>query len=229
MQRAKFESWEESILLFVRVSLRCAPIIPRGLTIFKQSALFSVTVLLFLFKGYGKLSPDVADQAVTFFSQVSQHLVGISGDTGTAEHPPPPPTGMSGAVLFDPSSSAFRATTLWVLSLCLNMTCALWVLWRRWWYHDLPGQSGKPHWDAPARARACHSCARAAGRFSVGNMVEVVWLLLNSSVLLFFVGLVEFFLPVNRIVGWILLGYLVPLAFLYAWTTLLPCHFSSCR
>lgn len=213
----------------MRVSLRCAPIIPRGLTIFKQSALFSVTVLLFLFKGYGKLSPDVADQAVTFFSQVSQHLVGISGDTGTAEHPPPPPTGMSGAVLFDPSSSAFRATTLWVLSLCLNMTCALWVLWRRWWYHDLPGQSGKPHWDAPARARACHSCARAAGRFSVGNMVEVVWLLLNSSVLLFFVGLVEFFLPVNRIVGWILLGYLVPLAFLYAWTTLLPCHFSSCR
>jgi hypothetical protein len=214
----------------VRASLRCAPIVPRGLTILQQAALFSATVLLFLFKGYGKLSPDVADQAVTFFSQVSQHLVGISG--GTASHPPPPPpTGMSGAVLFEPSSSVVRATTLWVLSLCLNMTCALWVLWRQWWqpHHDPLGQSGKPHCDAPARAGACHSSARAAGRFSVGNVVEVVWLLLNSSVLLFFVGLVEFFLPVNRVIAWILLGYLVPLAFLYAWTTLLPCHFLSCR
>jgi hypothetical protein len=51
--------------------------------------------------------------------------------------------------------------------------------------------------------------------------VKVIWMLLHASVLIFFVGLVDFMLPINKTITRILLGYLT-LAFLCAATTLNP-------
>jgi hypothetical protein len=47
-------------------------------------------------------------------------------------------------------------------------------------------------------------------------VVEENWVLLNTSVIILFVGLVDFLLLINKTIIWILLGYLTPLAFLYA-------------
>jgi hypothetical protein len=58
-------------------------------------------------------------------------------------------------------------------------------------------------------------------------MVKANWVLLHASVILFFVGLVDFLLLINKTITWILLGYLTPLTFLYAAATLLPCHFPN--
>jgi hypothetical protein len=59
-------------------------------------------------------------------------------------------------------------------------------------------------------------------------MVEENWVLLNTSVVIFFVGLVDSLLLINKNITWILLGCLTPLAFLYAAAvTLLPCHFPN--
>jgi hypothetical protein len=58
-------------------------------------------------------------------------------------------------------------------------------------------------------------------------MVKANWVLLHTSVILFFVGLVDFLLLINKTITWILLGYLTPVAFLYAAATLLPCHFPN--
>jgi len=54
---------------------------------------------------------------------------------------------------------------------------------------------------------------------------EENWVLLNTSVIIFFFGLVDCLLRINKTITWILLGYLIPLAFLCAAVTLLPCHF----
>jgi hypothetical protein len=56
---------------------------------------------------------------------------------------------------------------------------------------------------------------------------EENWVLLNTSLIIFFVGLVDFLLRINKTIAWILLGYLTPLAFLYAAVMLLPCHFPT--
>ena len=55
---------------------------------------------------------------------------------------------------------------------------------------------------------------------------EENWVLSNTSVIIFFVGLVDFLLQIDKSITWILLAYLT-LAFLYAAVTLLPCHFST--
>ena len=58
-------------------------------------------------------------------------------------------------------------------------------------------------------------------------MAEENWVLLNTSVIIFFVGLVDFLLRINQTITWILLGYLTPFALLYAAVTLLTCLFPN--
>ena len=161
----------------------------------------------------------MVDQAVALFNQVT-----------SLHHPPPPALLLRlDAVLLERSSPVVRATTLWLLSLSLNMTCAVWVLWRQleWWRQsiDLLGKCGEPH--TPAQPRA-HLFPEIGTRFDKDHrMVKANWVLLHASVILFFVGLVDFLLLINKTITWILLGYLTPLTFLYAAATLLPCHFPN--
>src|SRR5712671_1272491 len=174
----------------------------------QQAVLFSTTVSLFIVENYGKLSPDVTDHAIALFSQISQQLVGISGDISPDASLP-----LSlDAPLFEPGSSVLRTTTMWFLSLGLNLAYALWILGQQWRQQDLDvfGQSGESHTPAPVpRYLPC--------------WVE------RFALLLFVVGLVDFILPVNKTVAWIVLGYLTPFALLYVATTLLPCHFPGSR
>jgi hypothetical protein len=185
------------------------------------AGLLSAAILLFVIESYNtSLSPEVVDQAVALFNQV------------TSLHQPPLPALLPlrlDAALLERSSSVVRATTLWLLSLGLNITCAVWVLWRQleWWHQsiDLLGKSGEAH--TPARPRP-HLFPEVGTRFAKDHrMVKANWVLLHTSVILFFVGLVDFLLLINKTITWILLGYLTPVAFLYAAATLLPCHFPN--
>jgi len=173
----------------------------------QQAGLFSIAVSLSIIEGYTRLSPDPADQAVALFDQLS-HLVGIPADT---------PLVLKAAASFKPSPSAVRATTLWFLSLSMNVTCVFWVLWQQWWLQS----RGEPH------ARTLAFPFSRIGRFGLRHMAEVIWMLLQSSVLLFLVGLVDFIHPINTTTAWILLGYLGLLASLHAARALLPYRFPS--
>jgi len=172
------------------------------------AVLFSTTVSLFIVENYGKLSPDVTDHAIALFYQISQPLVGTSGDTS----PDPSPPLSLDAALFQPSTSVLRTITMWFLSLSLNLAYALWILGQQWWRQDLDvfGQSGASH--NPARMpRYLPSWAE------------------HFAVLLFVVSLVDFILYINKTIAWIVLGYLTPFVFLYVATTLLPCHLPGSR
>jgi len=172
------------------------------------AVLFSTTVSLFLVENYGKLSPDVTNDAINFFHQISQQLVGISGDTSSNSSQPL----CLDAPLFEPSSSVLRTTTVWVLSLGLNLAYALWILGHQWWQQD-PDVFG-PNGELHTPARVPRHPPFWAERFAV---------------LLFVLGLVDFILDINKTVAWIVLGYLTPFALLYVATTLLPCHFPGSR
>ena len=174
-----------------------------------------MAVSLFIIEGYERSSPDAADQAGALFDQLS-HLVGVP-----AEKPfgLPPHRALGAAAPFGrPNTSAVRATILWRLSLSMNMTCVLWVLWLQ---SIDPLARGEPH----AHARLLLYPFSRIGRFGLGRMVEVIWMLLQSSALLFLVGLVDFIHPINATIAWIFLGYLALLACLHAARALLPYRF----
>jgi hypothetical protein len=158
---------------------------------------------MFVIESYNtSLSPDVA----VLFSQL------------TSLDQPPPPALPPLRLDAEQSSSVVRATTLWLLSLGLNITCAVWVLWQQW-RQRCTDLSGEPHMHARLRPYLFPGAGTRFGK------VEANWVLLHTSVILFFVGLVDFLLVINKTITWILLGYLTPLAFLYAAGTLLPVPF----
>lgn len=172
-----------------------------------------MAVSLFIIEGHTRLSPDGADQAVALFDQLSR-LVGIPAGT---------PFDLSqAAASFKPNPSAVRATTLCFLCLSMNVTCVLWVLWQQWWLQFIDPR-GEPH----AHARLLVYPFSRIGRFDLGYMAEVIWMILQSSALLFLVGLVDFIHPINATIAWILLGYLALLASLHAARALLRYRFPS--
>ena len=59
--------------------------------------------------------------------------------------------------------------------------------------------------------------------------VEAIWVLLHTSVFLFFIGIVDFLLQINKTVACIVLGYTVPLMLAYIATTFLLCFFPNSR
>ena len=186
----------------------------------QQAGVFSIAVSLFIIEGYMRLSPDPTDQAFALFDQLS-HLVGIPADTPLNLSQP---LALEAAASFKPSPSAVRATTLWFLSLGMNVTCVLWVLWQQWWLQSQAIDSqGEPH----ARTRLLAYPFSRIGRFGLGHMAEVIWMLLQSSALLFLVGLVDFIHPINTTTAWVLLGYFAFLASLHAARVLLPYRFPS--
>ncbi len=67
------------------------------------------------------------------------------------------------------------------------------------------------------------------GPFGMEHAVEMVMVLLHTSVLFFFIGLVDFLLPINKPVAWVFLGYIVPFALVYIATMLLPRLFLNPR
>ena len=190
----------------------------------QQAGLLSMTISLFVIESYNRLSPDAADQAIAIFDQVA-HLVGIPGGIVSLDSPPPPLR--LDAASFEPSPSFVRATTLWLLSLGLNVACVLYVLWQQGWgrWIDPSKESDEPH--AHARVLAYFFSRVGRGRFGMAHMVGVIWALLHSSTLLFLVGLVDFMVPISTTITWLLLGYLTLLASLYVAMTLLPKGFPS--
>jgi len=124
----------------------------------QQAGLFSIAVSLSIIEGYTRLSPDPADQAVALFDQLS-HLVGIPADTPLDLSQP---LVLKAAASFKPSPSAVRATTLWFLSLSMNVTCVLWVLWQQWW---LQSQAIDSRGELHAHARLLAYPFSRIGRF----------------------------------------------------------------
>jgi len=171
------ERWKgnsESLLLFVRVST-CAVTPQRPDTPLKtqQVRLLSATLLLFIVEGYSTSLPqDVVDQAVALFNQV------------TALDQPLGPD----AVPLECSAFIVRATTLWLLSLWLIITCVVLELWRQRWQQciELLGPL------IPARLRPYLFPGVGTRLCKYRIMVEENWVLLDTSVIIFLVGLVDF-------------------------------------
>lgn len=168
-----------------------------------QTGVFSATVAAFIIVSYQSLQPDSADSTVRLLTQISQQLTALSDGT-----PLPTPLTLPDVASFKPTPSAVRVNALWFISLSLSTACALWATLMQQWARRYVQIADRP-FVSQEHARIRAFFAHGVDKFKLATAVEVLPVLLHLSVLLFYIGLVDFVLNINITVG---ITLLVPVA-----------------
>ncbi|KAJ7189193.1 hypothetical protein C8R46DRAFT_1056788 [Mycena filopes] len=187
-----------------------------GMLIF--AGLFSASLTAFLIESYKTLTPDSGEETIRLLTQISRQLSTGPNNTDT-------PTPM--AISFTPSTASIICNGLWFISLGLSLTCALVATLLEQWARDFIHRAETR--SAPLiRARIYSYLYYGMKRFNMHVVVDIIPLLLHSSLLFFFAGLVAFLIPVNltmTIISAAILGFV---AAVYLVLTLLPLRFLDC-
>ncbi|KAJ7620904.1 hypothetical protein DFH06DRAFT_1010211, partial [Mycena polygramma] len=187
-----------------------------GMLIF--AGLFSASLTAFLIESYKTLVPDSGDSTAFFLAQISLQLAASAN--GTTYHVKPP-------VPFAPPATSLICNVLWFISLGLSLTCALIATLLEQWARDFLHRADMR--SAPVvRARVFSFLYYGLRRFRMHTVVEIIPLLLHASLLLYFVGLVAFLVPVNIAVTAVVAVILLTVTTIYAVLTLLPLLHLDC-
>ncbi|KAH8978315.1 hypothetical protein EDB86DRAFT_3054053 [Lactarius hatsudake] len=149
------------------------------------SGVFSSAVATFISMSYPKLQQDPNVITHSLLAQISQQL--FNATTSPAASP-------FIQTSFSPSASVVFVNSVWFLSLVLSLTAAILATFlqqgaRR--YLQEVQRDHEPH----VRAHVQEYFSSGARRFRIFRLLEVLPLLLLVSLLLFFAGLVVFYLP----------------------------------
>ncbi|KAJ7663717.1 hypothetical protein DFH06DRAFT_1295813 [Mycena polygramma] len=187
-----------------------------GMLIF--AGLFSASLTAFLIESYKTLVPDPGDTTTTLLAQISLQLAASAN--GTTYHFPPPAS-------FTPPTTSLICNVLWFISLGLSLTCALIATLLEQWARDFLHRADMR--SAPViRARVFSFLYYGLKRFRMHTVVEIIPLLLHASLLLFFLGLVAFLIPVNIAITVVVAVILLTVIAAYALLTLLPLLYLDC-
>ncbi|KAJ7901654.1 hypothetical protein B0H13DRAFT_763213 [Mycena leptocephala] len=187
-----------------------------GMLIF--AGLFSASLTAFIIESYKTLIPDSGDSTVRLLSQISQQLAAAAnGSTVPALV----------AVPFSPAASSLICNALWFISLGLSLTCALIATLLEQWARDFLHQADMR--SSPViRARVYSYLYYGLKRFNMHTVVDIIPLLLHTSLLFFFGGLVAFLIPINIVIAAIAAVLLGAVVAVYSLLTLLPLWSLDC-
>jgi hypothetical protein len=180
-----------------------------------------VTVAAFIIVSYQSLQPDSADATVRLLSQISQQLTALSNGT-----PLPAPLILPDAASFKPTPSAVRVNLLWFVSLGMSTACALWATLMQHWARRYVQVADRPY-ATPEQARIRAYFVKGVEKFGLATAVEVLPVLLHSSVLLFYIGLIDFLLNINFTVGVTLLSLVALCVLVYFILSIMPLFFHN--
>jgi Family of unknown function (DUF6535) len=212
------DGWKDDangILVFVSLHLLVPVFI--AVTVW-ETGLFSAVVASFIIESYKLLSPDPASQSVFLLGQLSQQFAGFAN--GTYVQPQSYPSS-------PPSTSIICVNILWLLSLLLSTTSALFATLMLQWarvYLDLPQIPSVPR----ERARVRSVLFFGMEKYRMRLAVETAPTLLHLSVFLFFIGLVVFFFTIFKTVAVVVLIAVGFFGLAYLALTILPCLDRSC-
>ncbi|KAF9264389.1 hypothetical protein L218DRAFT_1076597 [Marasmius fiardii PR-910] len=186
-------------------------------TLLVFAGLFSAAVTAFIIESYRQLQEDPNEASLRILIQISQQLSGSSGV-------PPVSNIISGNNgQFIPTSSAIRINTCWFLSLTLSLSTALFGILCKQWLHeyqrDVPTAS---HKDSLGLR---HMRFEGFHKWGVPIVLSVLPILLQISLVLFFVGLLDLLWSLHRtpaIVTTIAVGSSILILIL---TTVLPAYY----
>ncbi|KAH9173773.1 hypothetical protein EDB89DRAFT_1834628, partial [Lactarius sanguifluus] len=183
--------------------------------------LFSATVATFIVASYQSLQPNSSDTAVLLLSQISQQLTALANGT-----PSPPPLSLPDAASFKPTPSAVRVNTLWFISLGMSTACALWATLMQQWTRRYVQIADRPY-TQPKRARIRAFFTDGVEKFALGAAVEVLPVLLHTSVLIFYIGLIDFLLNINHTVAFIMLSLVALCVLVYFVLSIMPLFYHN--
>ena len=174
-------------------------------------------VAFFLIEGYKRLSPDPGDQNAFYLRQISQQLASFT-DSDSSDNTFVPQD-------YSPSPPAITivwVNAVWVLSLVFSIMSGLFATLNLQWarrYIQLP------HIPRSAReqARVRSFLFFGANKYGIISAMELTPMLLHFSILLFFAGLIIFFLIVYKTIAIVLSISVGAFAVVYLVWTILPC------
>ena len=172
----------------------------------------------FIVASYPSLQPSPSDTTVFLLSQISQQLAALSNGT-------PSPTLLTPSDLtFQPTPSAVRVNTLWFISLGMSTACALWATLMQQWTRRYVQVADGPY-GQPKRARIRAFFHEGVEKFALAAAVEVLPVLLHTSVLIFYIGLIDFLLNINHTVGFTMLALAALCVLVYFVLSIMPLFF----
>jgi len=189
-----------------------------------ETGLFSAVVASFIIESYKLLSPDPGtsqSESVFLLRQLSQQLAGFANGTYVQpqSYTPSPPS--------LPSASIICVNILWLLSLLLSTTSAVFATLMLQWariFIELPQTLGVPKDRARVRSVLYFGMKKYRIKLSgpVGTTPTLL-LALHISVFLFFIGLVVFFYTIYKTVAVVFLISVGFLGLAYFGFTIHPC------
>ncbi|KAJ7078745.1 hypothetical protein B0H15DRAFT_788744, partial [Mycena belliarum] len=195
----------------------------KGVLLF--AAIFSASLTAFIIESYKTLSPDSTDKIVVLLTRISEQISDLpvmNSSTNTLHldtqtHP----------LTFAPTATSLLCNTLWFIGLFLSLTCALLATlveqWARGFIQKIEGRA------APVmRAKILSYLHDGLRQFSMHTVVDLIPLLLQASVMMFFGGLVAFLIPINLILVAVTAVWMTLLVGAYSVLTILPVYFPHC-
>lgn len=170
------------------------------------AGLFSAVVTSFAVDSYRSLTPDPTDVTVLYLARISLQL-----GNGSAPALEPPS--------FTPPPWSVRVNILYFLSLFLSLTTALLGILCMQWIREYQRESNFSHKDAFALRQMRYEGFRQWGVWTIMTLLP---LLLQSALVLFFIGLLDFLWNLNDLVAAVLSGFIGLALFFVLATTVLP-------
>ncbi|KAH9957142.1 hypothetical protein BC827DRAFT_722637 [Russula dissimulans] len=185
------------------------------------TGLFFATVAAFIVVSYPQLQPNPNDITNQLLAQISQQLSAFPNGTSIST-----PLTVTSQSSFQPTASAVRVNALWFTSLATSTACALWATLMQQWTRRYVQVADRPY-NPPKRARIRAFFADGVEAFALAAAVEVLPALLHASVLLFYVGLVDFLLNINHTVAYLLLSLVSFGVLIYFMLTIMPLYYHN--
>ncbi|KAJ3474656.1 hypothetical protein NLI96_g12335 [Meripilus lineatus] len=192
-------------------------------TLLVFAGLYSAILTAFVVEAYKLLQRDSSDASLQVLIQISQQLGSFAVTPGFANATHVPlslPTGP-----FIPDRSSVWLNGLWFVALILSLvTASLGMLVKQWLreYINLPDV--KPE----AQRRIQLFRVRGLRTYKVSEIAAFLPLLLQISLILFFLGLVLFTRSAHATIGWVITGFVVAWGTFLVITTILPWFSASC-
>ncbi|KZV61789.1 hypothetical protein PENSPDRAFT_559868, partial [Peniophora sp. CONT] len=157
--------------------------------------LFSAMVAAFVIESYKTLSPDPSSATTLILAQISRQLANADGTL-------PADSQLQDGVSSLPDTGGVRVNALWMASLCISVSCALFAVMVQQWARRFQRLCDR----RPEEGRSSEALARVHMHLhhvapQVGNFIELLQRFLHVAVVLCFAGLVEFFSPINGAVA----------------------------
>ncbi|KAI0781897.1 hypothetical protein C8Q75DRAFT_861615 [Abortiporus biennis] len=191
-------------------------------TLLVFAGLFSAVLSGFTLESYKMMEQDSSDTSLQVLLQISQQLSSFSAIPTQLNSTAPPALAQTA---FSASASSIRVNSLWFSSLvCSLITASLGILVKQWLREYLAQETMSP--NAQVRIRDFRYMGLV--RWHVFEIASLLPLLLQFSLLLFFIGLSDFLHTVNHTVGWITTALVSAWFFIFVSTTLAPLISPQC-